>query len=274
MTTKFRSACDRCHDTKVRCSGDMPCQACLVSKSLCFYSVSNPLGRPRGTKNRNNRQRSNVNSGDGSDGDRETQKKPVRRRKATKDSRSDTDISGAVNRQRKDSIITRSNSGTHTPTDTNLWFRLPDELPDLEPSTDFGLDFISPVESGIQIALDTPPYGEGQIDSSLDVAMADFGNLEDSETQAFFYWEHFMTNPSKASTDPKSTDSSTIDAHDVPKVFVSTSKFHICIKHPHRLRCLHPVARSFLHSLHRPTKYPETAHIRLHALVYSSTLSY
>ena len=50
MTTKLRSACDRCHQTKMRCSGDMPCHGCLASKSLCFYSVSSPLGRPRGSK--------------------------------------------------------------------------------------------------------------------------------------------------------------------------------------------------------------------------------
>ncbi|KAH8600637.1 hypothetical protein B0O99DRAFT_667881 [Bisporella sp. PMI_857] len=50
MSTKLRSACDKCHETKVRCSGDVPCQGCLTSRSLCFYSVSNPLGRPRGTK--------------------------------------------------------------------------------------------------------------------------------------------------------------------------------------------------------------------------------
>jgi Fungal Zn(2)-Cys(6) binuclear cluster domain len=50
MSIKLRSACDKCHETKVRCSGDVPCQGCLTSRSLCFYSVSNPLGRPRGTK--------------------------------------------------------------------------------------------------------------------------------------------------------------------------------------------------------------------------------
>jgi len=50
MSIKLRSACDKCHETKVRCSGEVPCQGCLTSSSLCFYSVSNPLGRPRGTK--------------------------------------------------------------------------------------------------------------------------------------------------------------------------------------------------------------------------------
>ena len=62
MTTKLRSACDRCHSSKVRCSGDMPCQTCLMSKCLCFYSVSNPLGRPRGTKNANTRTRPSRNN--------------------------------------------------------------------------------------------------------------------------------------------------------------------------------------------------------------------
>ena len=51
MSTKLRTACDRCHQIKVRCSGDVPCQGCLLSNSLCLYSFSHPLGRPRGTKN-------------------------------------------------------------------------------------------------------------------------------------------------------------------------------------------------------------------------------
>lgn len=62
MSIKLRSACDKCHEAKVRCSGGIPCQGCLISRCLCFYSVSNPLGRPKGTKKRQNRGGSKGNS--------------------------------------------------------------------------------------------------------------------------------------------------------------------------------------------------------------------
>ena len=50
--SKIRSACDACHRMKVRCTGDVPCEGCLNSRNLCFYSYSGRLGRPKGTKNR------------------------------------------------------------------------------------------------------------------------------------------------------------------------------------------------------------------------------
>lgn len=46
----------------MRCSGGIPCQGCLVAKCLCFYSVSNPLGRPKGTKKRQSQGGSKGNS--------------------------------------------------------------------------------------------------------------------------------------------------------------------------------------------------------------------
>ena len=49
---KLRSACDLCHQTKVRCSGDTPCQTCENLDMECVYSVSNRVGRPRGIKNK------------------------------------------------------------------------------------------------------------------------------------------------------------------------------------------------------------------------------
>ena len=51
-TTNLRSACDRCHQAKIKCSTDMPCDNCAESGDQCCYSVSNKPGRPRGAKNK------------------------------------------------------------------------------------------------------------------------------------------------------------------------------------------------------------------------------
>ena len=49
---KLRSACDRCHQSKMKCSGGMPCAGCFNSRENCCYSVSNRSGRPKGARNR------------------------------------------------------------------------------------------------------------------------------------------------------------------------------------------------------------------------------
>ncbi|QGA17794.1 hypothetical protein EYB26_005470 [Talaromyces marneffei] len=49
QTRKLRSACDICHQAKTRCSGGNPCTGCRNSGAECVYSVSNRLGRPKGT---------------------------------------------------------------------------------------------------------------------------------------------------------------------------------------------------------------------------------
>lgn len=50
---KLRLACNSCHQAKTRCSGGMPCTTCQNSRYECIYSISNQLGRPKGTtKNR------------------------------------------------------------------------------------------------------------------------------------------------------------------------------------------------------------------------------
>ncbi|KAL1963680.1 hypothetical protein VTN77DRAFT_7884 [Rasamsonia byssochlamydoides] len=51
-TKKVRSACDTCHNAKMKCSGGSPCAACSSSGYQCRYSVSNRLGRPKGAKNK------------------------------------------------------------------------------------------------------------------------------------------------------------------------------------------------------------------------------
>lgn len=53
---KLRSACDRCHQWKSKCSGGMPCTNCFGSGEDCCYSVSNRSGRPKGAKNKRNQE--------------------------------------------------------------------------------------------------------------------------------------------------------------------------------------------------------------------------
>lgn len=52
-TRRLRSACDVCHQAKTRCSGGEPCTACRNSGYDCVYSVSQRLGRPKGTTKHN-----------------------------------------------------------------------------------------------------------------------------------------------------------------------------------------------------------------------------
>lgn len=51
---KLRSACDRCHHAKLKCSGGKPCAGCYDSREQCCYSVSHKPGRPKGVKNKRN----------------------------------------------------------------------------------------------------------------------------------------------------------------------------------------------------------------------------
>ena len=51
-TKKLRSACDSCHQTKVRCSGGQPCEKCEKIGFDCVYSVSERTGRPKDTRNK------------------------------------------------------------------------------------------------------------------------------------------------------------------------------------------------------------------------------
>ena len=51
-TKKLRTACDVCHHAKMKCSGGTPCAGCRDSGYPCSYSVSNRIGRPKGTKNK------------------------------------------------------------------------------------------------------------------------------------------------------------------------------------------------------------------------------
>lgn len=48
----LRSACDLCHQGKVKCSGGTPCDGCDRLGVRCIYSTSNRTGRPKGVKNK------------------------------------------------------------------------------------------------------------------------------------------------------------------------------------------------------------------------------
>ena len=52
LSKKLRTACDICHQAKMKCSGGTPCQGCRASDHECVYSVSKRIGRPKGTKNK------------------------------------------------------------------------------------------------------------------------------------------------------------------------------------------------------------------------------
>ncbi|KAJ5594742.1 C6 finger domain protein GliZ [Penicillium hispanicum] len=56
-STRLRSACDVCHQSKVKCSGGNPCHGCRKIGVACNYSSSNQNGRPRGVKNKKTIQR-------------------------------------------------------------------------------------------------------------------------------------------------------------------------------------------------------------------------
>jgi hypothetical protein len=49
---KLRSACDNCHQSKVKCSGGRPCEKCHKLGFDCFYSASNRIGRPKNSRNK------------------------------------------------------------------------------------------------------------------------------------------------------------------------------------------------------------------------------
>jgi hypothetical protein len=223
MTTKFRSACDRCHYTKVRCSGEMPCQGCLNSQSLCFYSVSSPLGRPRGTKNKTSRNRSNGNnSSDGqgivedvtASGEQRGLDKPSSwRRRVTKDNRNDaTDnlITVDTETQRAETLVLPT-SWNQLPAE-HMWFSLGEggkedfdfNMPDLVTPSGLRIEpFInnSPVDSAIQMLGDTPPSRDSHSGPASDAEMSNLSALDDSMAQPTYLWKNSTCNTEKTSSD-------------------------------------------------------------------------
>ena len=52
LAGRLRSACDSCHQAKVKCSGESPCSTCQASQLRCVYSPASRQGRPKGSKNK------------------------------------------------------------------------------------------------------------------------------------------------------------------------------------------------------------------------------
>ena len=48
------SSCDACRQSKARCTGGHPCLTCQWHRKPCNYSPGGRLGRPRGSKNKQN----------------------------------------------------------------------------------------------------------------------------------------------------------------------------------------------------------------------------
>jgi len=61
---RLRTACDICHQAKLRCSKGNPCSGCGDSGYKCSYSISNRIGRPKGTRNKRTLERMSRNLSD------------------------------------------------------------------------------------------------------------------------------------------------------------------------------------------------------------------
>lgn len=60
---QLRSACDACHQSKIKCPGGYPCFPCQSSRSRCNYSPGSRLGRPKGSKNKRTLMREGLENG-------------------------------------------------------------------------------------------------------------------------------------------------------------------------------------------------------------------
>ncbi|KAG8164261.1 hypothetical protein KVR01_006179 [Diaporthe batatas] len=60
---QLRSACDACHQSKIKCPGGHPCFPCQSSRNRCNYSPGNRLGRPKGSKNKRTLMREGLGDG-------------------------------------------------------------------------------------------------------------------------------------------------------------------------------------------------------------------
>jgi Fungal Zn(2)-Cys(6) binuclear cluster domain len=261
MSTKLRSACDKCHETKVRCSGDIPCQGCLISRSLCFYSVSNPLGRPRGTKKKQNRggsrgnntwDKDGVSNGDatattaGTTGDRGLRKRTRTRQALTGPKDNNDDCSGSVswnpvvsNGHREDTSDLLG-SGGPAPGDNSSF--IPTHhghnnvgMSDVAAPNDFRLNSLNLADNGTQGLGDTLPHNFGYSDLDTygmsDVARSDFGSLTNSDTRNPITWDSSTYNiDSENSSDLLRTSAENLDSSNTSNVKKNPfQKICICV---------------------------------------------
>lgn len=56
-TKRYRSACDMCHQTKIKCTGGPQCDECIKLGVTCRFSTSDRIGRPKGARNKSTLER-------------------------------------------------------------------------------------------------------------------------------------------------------------------------------------------------------------------------
>jgi hypothetical protein len=252
MSIKLRSACDKCHETKVRCSGDVPCQGCLTSRSLCFYSVSNPLGRPRGTKKKqirggsrgnNTWDRDDVANGDatattaGTTGDRGSSKRTRT---------NNGDCSGSVSRNivvsngHREDTSDLLGSGGLAPGDNSSF--IPTHhghnnvgMLDVAAPNGFRLNPLNPAGNETKGLGDALPHSFDYSDldryAILDVARSDFSSLTNSDARTPITWDDLTFSvDSETSSDLLRTGAENLDfsyTFKVKKIFYS-NEVHLC----------------------------------------------
>jgi hypothetical protein len=253
MSTKLRSACDKCHETKVRCSGDIPCQGCLTSRSLCFYSVSNPLGRPKGTKkqirggSRGNStwDRDDVTNG----GATATTARTAGDRGTGKRTRTNNgDCGGSVSRNivvsngHREDTSDLLGSGDQAPGDNSSFTPTHHGhnnvgMPDVAAPNDFGLNPLNPAGNAKCLGYALPhsfDYSDLDRYAISDVARSDFSSLNNSDARTSLTWDDLIISvDSETSSDLLRTGAENLDfsyTFKVKKIFYS-DEVHLCVAH-------------------------------------------
>ena len=253
MSTKLRSACDKCHETKVRCSGDIPCQGCLTSRSLCFYSVSNPLGRPRGTKKKPIRGGSAGNNTwdaeDGSKGEAtvlaagttkrtRTRQSLVSGKDNNEDGSSSTSRTHIVSNGNRESTSDPMGSGGPAPGD-NASF-IPGRhgqnnvsMSDMAAPNEFRLNSLSPSGNETQGHSDPLPHSFdfSNLDRyrMSDIARADFGSLANPNDRNLLTWDDSTYIESESSSDLLRTSAENLNYSNTFKVKKIPSTILHCV---------------------------------------------
>ena len=121
---KLRSACDVCHQAKTKCTGGTPfggtpCTNCRDSSYQCRFSVSNRIGRPRGTKNKRTLDRMSLHQSGGSDQSEPDRSFPRQAQSLTTslDNNARRGMTPLLDKTPMDSVLVTSIDGSHTLTE-------------------------------------------------------------------------------------------------------------------------------------------------------------
>ena len=220
-----------------------------MSRSLCFYSVSNPLGRPRGTKKNKNRggskgrnawERDDVSNGDAmatmvtTTGDRRSRKRTQPRRNLTShkgnndDRSSSMPINLVMSNGYRDGTSDPLGSGSPAPGDNPPFVPTHHRYKDVGMSdaavpNDFRLSSLNPADNGPQGLGHTLPHNFGYSDlersGMLDVARSDFGTLPNPDTRNPITWDNPTYNiDGEDSSALLRTSAEDLDFSNIPKV--------------------------------------------------------